>query len=134
MKRFFRHVKWLVVAIFSMGVLAACGIMREPLPATPTPGLVEITADEAAKAIEEEYYGSKYRDNTLHVTGTVSAVYVEDGTVVVEMETTRSLIARAYLASQAGAPKVGDTITLVTKKAREEPDAIAFLDCTILNQ
>src|SRR5215208_5313141 len=78
--------------LIGVSLLTACATtFREP---TPTPAVVQVSADQIALAMQEDHFFSDYRLGTLQVTGTVAAIIEGHDAYVVELETSIPTVVR----------------------------------------
>jgi hypothetical protein len=114
----------LVYRIFLFPILAlllsACSVLRLARE-TPTPAptlTVRVTADEIARAMQEDHFYSDYRGKMLSIEGTVASISQQGNQWLVEFKTSDPAQAFCDLGSQAPSFRVGDAI-LVQAEARD---------------
>jgi hypothetical protein len=119
--------------LIAVSLLTACAsTFREP---TPTPDVVQVSADQIALAMQEDHFFLDYRLKTLQVTGIVAAIIEGNDASVVELKTSIPTVVRCYLSMFADAPEQGAEITVqaLASKAQREDDAVGLQNCRIIS-
>ncbi len=122
--------------------LAACSLMREPQPVSqPNATLpivfptVHATADQVARAMQEDHFFSDYGQTTLLVQGTVSSVNTQDNDVIVALETSVPTKVLCDLGDHPTTVQVGDSITVKSdypqRDASRQSFAVMLKNCSI---
>ncbi|MGB8646207.1 MAG: hypothetical protein WCF84_13295 [Anaerolineae bacterium] len=140
---------WTERIIFKLGLivwvlasLSGCAWLREPLPtappvASPNPTfpVVQVTADQIARAMEEDRFFAEYGQTTLRIQGTVFSVKRQDADLVVGLDTTVTTKVMCDLGNYFGIVRVGATITIQSaypqQDASRQASAVMFRNCTI---
>lgn len=92
--------------------LSSCGVFRET-PPTPQPtNVVQISADQAAQAMQDDHFYTTYGHSTLLIQGIVAAVDQQPNHLIVTLATSRPTQVQCDLGSLAAALKPGDALTL----------------------
>lgn len=95
-----------------LSLLAGCGLFRET-PPTPQPTtVVQITADQAAQAMQDDNFYATYGRHTLLIQGTVAAVDQQPNHLIVTLTTRLQTSVQCDLGSQTAPLKPGAALTL----------------------
>jgi hypothetical protein len=130
--------KTLVLAamLLFLAVLPACGLLRQPVqkPAG-SPPTAQVTADEIARAMQEDHFFSDYRLTTLVVQGTVASVDHQGKDRVVTLGTSIPTHVLCDLGVQPYNGKKGDAITVQSPSSGAEraPSAVLLKNCQIVS-
>ena len=124
-----------VGAMLLLICLPACGLLREPL-ATPQPtSVVQITADQAAQAMDEDRFWAAYGHTVLLIQGTVAAVDPQPDHFILTLGTNRDTVVLCDLGAKTPAIKAGDTITVRStdpeKDVARQPGSVLIHNCAI---
>jgi hypothetical protein len=116
--------------------LAACGLLREPLPTPrPTAAAIGVTADQVAQAMEADQFYATYGQTTLLIQGTVASVNQQPNHLILELATRVPTRVLCDLGNQAASAKVGDTITVVSanpeRDVSRQASAVMIKNCSI---
>jgi hypothetical protein len=123
----------IILLLASSAVLSACGLLRQTVT-TPTPQILQVSADEIALAMQEDHFYSDYNPYALVVQGVVTDVHLEGKGYVLEMATQIDTKVLCDFGSQAPDAKTGDSIEVFTPHARQaqrQPKAVLLVDCSI---
>jgi hypothetical protein len=104
---------WIVfTALALLTALAGCGLFRQA-PPTPQPTtVVQITAGQAAQAMEDDNFYATYGRTSLLIQGTVAAVDQQPNHLILTLATGLETRLLCDLGSQTAAVKPGDRLTL----------------------
>ena len=94
------------------GILAGCSVFRQATPTPQPTTVVQITADQAAQAMQGDNFYATYGRNTLLIQGTVAVVDQQPHHLIVTLATGWQTQVLCDLGSQTAAIKPGDTLTL----------------------
>jgi hypothetical protein len=126
---------WLIVGVALVVVVAAGlgGFLLGDVQSVKGITVTRATPDQLAEAMRGDRFYSTYRKSALLVTGTVAAVSRRDGHLIVGFRTDFAYGAECDLGPAAVAPRVGDTITVVTvgQAAERLPSAVLLHDCIV---
>jgi len=105
------RLKFALIIILALA-LAGCGVLREA-PVTPPPtSVVQITADQAAQAMDEDRFWSTYGHSALAIQGTLAALDQQPNDLTVTLATTRQTQVVCDLGRQSTALKAGQAVTV----------------------
>jgi len=95
--------------------------------------VARVTSEQLAQAMEGDYFYSNYRDRTLLLSGTVSAIDQSHGVPELVFKGAAGYQVRCTLDKSTSVPIVGSSITVVTEGARAERLSAGVLlrDCVI---
>lgn len=131
--------------IFEVGILvailtslAACGA-RPGAPSTvlpePTFPVARVTADQVARAMQQDRFFAAYGRSTLLIQGTVSAVDQRGRDLVVELGTSGPARVQCDLGARVSTVRVGDAITVESVNPQRDVSrvgaAVLLRNCTI---
>ncbi len=119
--------------ILLVAAVAGCSLLRESYP-TPTPAPpVTVTAEQAARAMEEDHFFSDYRGETLLVKGTVSSVEQRNGETLVRLGTSLTTDVVCDVGTGAATVKAGDSATAKSQAsdAQRSPGSVLLKPCTL---
>lgn len=118
--------------------LAACSVLRQQLP-TPTPApqiILQVTADQIARAMQEDHFYSDYETYTLRVQGTVSGLTQQGSGLTIELNTTVGT--GVYCEMRGSAPDLRPceaiTVTAPGNEAQRSPGAVLLKHCALTGQ
>ena len=115
--------------------LSACGALRVQTPQpTPTPKVIQVSADEIALAMQEDHFFADYNGYSLDVQGTVTAVSLQKDHYVLELATQIDTKVMCEFGSQAPGVKTGDSITVRSMDASQAlraPNAVILVNCSM---
>ncbi len=132
----------LAIILLLLAMLSACQYLREPSP-TPAPipspnpayPVVHLTADQAARAMEDDEFFSDYGQSTLLIQGTVSATRRQDADLLITLDTTVPTKITCDLANYLGIVRVGDTVTIQSayprRDASRQGSTLMLKNCTL---
>ena len=111
--------------------LAGCNLsaLRNPTP-TPLPtSVVQVTADEIARAMQEDNFYGEFSPNMLQVKGTVLSVTGSE----IELQTSVPTRVLCDLATAANGIQPGDSITVqaLAADAQRAPSAVVLKNCSL---
>ena len=100
------------VALAVLASLAGCGLLRET-PVTPQPTtVVQVTADQAAQAMDEDRFWSTYGRSALLIQGTVAALDQQPNDLIVSLATSGQTQVLCDLGTADAAIKIGDLVVV----------------------
>lgn len=111
--------------------LAGCGLLRQPIQ-TPTPAPLRVTADEIARAMQEDHFFSDYGHNVLLVDGKVAAVTHQGSATILTLATAIDTKVQCDLGSSPAAVQPGDAVTVQSAEGQRQPSAVLLVNCTLL--
>ena len=122
--------------LFALGsILTACSLLRATrLTPTPVPTTIaHVTADEIARAMQEDRFYSDYRGLILSVQGTVASISQQGNQWLVQLKTTTSAEAFCELGDQAPSLHVGDAVTVqaAARDAQRDGSSVILKNCLI---
>ncbi len=120
-------------ALLLLLALAGCGLLREPTPTPAPPKVVRVTADQVARAMQQDEFYSDYRGAVLLVQGTVAGVSRQGGDSILELTTSEPTKVLCDLGNRASPATAGDAVTVQARAAdaRREPSAVVLTGCTV---
>ncbi len=132
----------LVILVGLLVILSGCGLLREPRPTVqsiPTPNptfpVVRVTADQAARAMEQDRFFSDYGQTTLLIQGTVFSVKRQDTDLIIGLDTSVPTKVMCDLGAYLGIVRVGANVTIQSaypqQDASRQPSAVMIKNCTI---
>jgi hypothetical protein len=131
----------LVALAFLAGLLAlavGCRLSRPASPAaSPAPDAVvtTVTADDVARAMQEDRFFAQYGQTPLRIDGTVLAVTKDGNGRGVELNTSVSTKVWCDTASMTPAIEVGSTLTVLSMNPRSDASrdgpAIRIANCIV---
>ena len=135
-----RLVRWVQLGATLVCVmsLAACNVLREPrrtpLP-SPTPAVVQVTADEIAQAMQEDHFFSDYGQNTLLVRGVLASLYWQDNIHIAALSTSIQTSVLCDLGTASPMVHPGNTITVTAPAADAQRASFAVMlrNCRVEN-
>jgi len=105
------RLKLALIVILALA-LPGCGVFREA-PVTPPPtSVVQITADQAAQAMDEDRFWSTYGHSALAIQGTLAALDQQPNDLTVTLATTRQTQVVCDLGRQSTSLKAGQGVTV----------------------
>jgi hypothetical protein len=133
------------IIVLALASLSACGLLREPQPISqpvilpnPTLPVVRVTADQVARAMEEDRFFADYGQTTLLVQGTVFSVKRQETDLIIGLDTAVPTKVMCDLGSYPGIVHVGATVTVKSaypqRDASRQASAVMLRNCTISNQ
>ena len=105
-------LKSILIAIVALTGLAGCGLFREPAVTPPPTSVVQITADQAAQAMDEDRFWSTYGHSALAIQGVVAALDPQPDDLSLTLATSRQTQVVCDLGRQTTTSKAGDSVTL----------------------
>lgn len=120
--------------------LSACAFLREPTPSpqpivTPIFPIVRVTADQIARAMEQDQFFSQYGESTLLIQGTILLVNQQDNHFMVELDTTVPTKVWCDLGNHSSVVEAGDRITIQSafpqRDALRQASALVLRNCSI---
>jgi hypothetical protein len=128
--------------ILALVTLSACKLQREPQPTAqpaylpnPTLPVVHLTADQVARAMEEDRFFSDYAQTTLLIQGTVYSVKRLEGHLIIGLDTTVSTKVMCDLGAYFGIVHLGALVTVQStnpqRDASRQGSAVMLKNCTI---
>jgi hypothetical protein len=122
--------------------LAACTLLREPQRiAQPnvTPRIVfpavHVTADQVARAMQEDHFFADYGQTTLFVQGIVLSVNQQNNDLVVELDTSIPTKLLCDTGGHLSTVHIGDTIIVKSdfpqRDASRQTSAVMLRNCSI---
>ncbi len=127
-----RVLAHLALALLATAV-AGCSILRENY-STPTPAPpVAVTAEQAARAMEQDEFFSDYRGETLLVQGTVSSVEQRNGETLIWFSTGIATGLVCDVGTAAPTVKAGDSATAKAQAsdAQRSSGSVLLKPCVI---
>ncbi len=119
--------------ILLAAAVAGCSILRqaEPTPAPQPP--VTVTAEQAARAMQEDHFFSDYRGDTLLVQGTVSSVEQKNGETLIRLGTGLPTDIACDVGTAATTVKAGDAVTARSQAsdAQRSPGSVLLKPCAV---
>ncbi len=131
-RRMLKMIGWAGAAAAALSLLAGCDTLRgTPIP-TPTPTVVQVTAQQIAQAMQEDHFFSDYRGDILRVRGMVDEVAQSGGETVVTLSTTIPTVVRCHVTGDVPALTAGVEVTVESPEGQREDGAVGLLRCRIL--
>jgi hypothetical protein len=127
------RLKLIAFLMSMMLALVGCGVLRETRP-TPQPLQFNASAEQAARAMQEDHFYSDYGRGVLTVSGKVAELRQENGLYVLILETSIATRLECELGSQAPALKPGDAVRVQTpdaSQAQRLPGAVRLVSCSL---
>ncbi len=119
--------------ILLVAAVAGCSVLRQSSP-TPTPlPPVTVTAEQVARAMQQDEFYSDYRGATLLVQGTVSTVEQRNGETLIWLGTTIPTKVVCDVGKASTSAKAGDTLTAKAQAAdaQRSTDAVLLKPCEV---
>ncbi len=131
-----------VIMIVLVASMAACSLLREPQTVSPPNATLPIvfptvhaTADQVARAMQEDRFFADYGQTTLFIQGTVLSVDKQDNNVIVALETSVPIKVLCDLGDHPTTAHVGDSITVKSdypqRDASRQSSAVMLKNCGI---
>jgi hypothetical protein len=94
---------------------------------------VLVTADDIARAMQEDHFFSDYDQDTLLVRGTVGSVTRQNNDLLVELDTSIETYVLCDLGTASPKLQAGDTITVTARgaDAQRASSAVLLMNCHI---
>ncbi len=122
--------------------LAGCDLLREPQVSAPPNATLPIilptthlTADEVARAMQEDRFFADYGNNTLLIEGKALSVNRQENDLIVTLDTSVEIKVLCDIGNHSSSVQVGDTVTIKSdlprRDASRQTSAVLFKNCTI---
>jgi hypothetical protein len=132
------RLKWtpFLISLLILTGLTACGLSSVLRQGTPTPAPVrdvQVTADQAAQAMQQDEFFSTFRGQRLIVQGKVRSVIHTNSSTQIELDTNLPIKVLCDLGSQPTQAQPGDAITVQAQAADAEraPSAVVLKKCAV---
>ncbi|HEY5137253.1 MAG TPA: hypothetical protein VIJ41_15790 [Candidatus Nanopelagicales bacterium] len=132
--------RWWVVLAIGLGCVAVAAAASWSLGrqrALESLSFVDVSAGDAAQAMQDDHFFSDYGGKILVVHGPVASVHATGSGYTVSMGTGTSFGLTCTITSPAGVgqPATGPVITMVAPggTAQREPSSVDLPDCRIMN-
>lgn len=132
-KHRFSNILLLILLLINLSILSACSLVRQQVP-TPQLEVKHVSADEIARAMQEDHFYSDYNPYALIVQGVVADVRHENNDYILELGTQIQTKVLCDFGSQAPNARAGDSIEILTPRAHEaqrQPNAVLLTHCSI---
>jgi hypothetical protein len=121
--------------IVLLGLLLAtgCSMLRQPVPtAAPVPPPT-VTAEQVARAMQDDHFFSDYRGQTLLVQGTVSSVEQRNGETLVTLSSGLPTGVVCDVGNATAPAKAGDVVTARTQasNAQRSGSTVLLRPCSL---
>jgi hypothetical protein len=130
-----RKYWWLIVAGLLLVIVAAGvgGFLLGDVHAVKGISLMRATPHQLAEAMRQDRFFSDYRQSALLVTGTIASVTRGTDHLIVAFRTGSTFSASCDLSALTAAPRVGETLTVLTvgQAAERLPAGVVLHDCVI---
>jgi hypothetical protein len=123
----------LFLLLAGSNTLSGCGLLRQQV-ATPTPQVVQVTADEIALAMQEDHFYTDYNPYALEVQGVVTDVRQVNKDYVLELATQINTKVLCDFGGQAPKAKKGDSVEVYCPDAhgaQRQNNTVFLVNCTI---
>jgi hypothetical protein len=127
------RLRFIALLVFLLWMLAGCGALRETTP-TPQPLHLDATAEQAARAMQEDHFYSDYGRSLLEVRGKVAALRQVNGLTILTLETHLPERLECELSAQPPDLLPGDEVTLETQdasQAKRLSGAVRLAKCSL---
>lgn len=120
----------LVIVLLAFGIACFVAGQRHGLRSMT---IKRVSPEQLATAMQQDRFYSTYGENTLLVTGAITAVGKQDNNLVATFKTSASFKAQCDLGNNNQNLPTDQEVTLVTEgsTARRLPNAVLLMDCTL---
>jgi len=118
-----RMVLGLAMLVIALSGCSLVGIATAPART------VSVSADQIASAMQGDHFYSDYRNATLVVSGTVTAVTSDGGDTVLELATSIPTKVRCDIGTARTSIRVGAAVTVTSSDGERVPSAVLLRDC-----
>ena len=132
-KHRFSSIVLLVLLLANFSGLSACSLVRQQVP-TPQLEVKHVSADEIARAMQEDHFYSDYDPYALIVQGVVTDVRQENNAYILELGTQIDTKVLCDFGNRAPQAKAGESIQILSPRASQaqrQPNAVLLADCSI---
>jgi hypothetical protein len=129
----FQSRRPILAALVLLLALSACSLLREQVT-SPRPAVIRASADQIARAMQEDHFFSDYGHNTLIVQGTALAIRLQGARHILELKTNLDTVVLCDFGSQAPVIKAGELVTVESPdagQAQRQPNAVLLANCSI---
>ena len=106
-----------VIVLVLLAGLAGCGSRQEPAPTVrplPTFPTAHVTADQVARAMQQDAFFANYGQSSLLIQGTVVSIDRRGNDLIVVLDSTVPTKVACDLGNRSSAVRVGETITVLS--------------------